>query len=76
MTRPIGLRIARVKIWLNLRERTNEFLGAFASQERALGASEGKLKDNDSIITIPYVISELMPDGQITLEDILNAKEE
>jgi hypothetical protein len=69
-----------MEIWVNVREDTHAFLGAYTSMERALDASIGNLdtsmedEDGDSIISFPYHLDMPMTSGTLTVEDILNGE--
>lgn len=64
-----------MKIYVNLQEDTMKFMGAFSTLERALDGGVGKLNHfDDAILTLPYTIDEDITNGELTVEDILNAK--
>lgn len=67
-----------MEIWINVREDTGAFLGAYTTMERALDASIGNLdedaEDGDSVISFQYELDMPMTAGTLTVEDILNGK--
>ena len=64
-----------MKIYINLQEDTMKFMGAYSTLERALDGGVGKLNYfDDAILTIPYTIDANITDGDLTVEDIINAK--
>ncbi len=69
--------MTNIEIWVNIHEKTGQFLGAYSTMDRALDASIGSLnniRDEIGVITFQYDIDMPLGDGILTVEDILNGK--
>jgi hypothetical protein len=59
---------------VNVFERTGKFLGAYTSRERAFDAGVNDLTNDNEVLTFGYELIDSMSSGQITVEEVLNGK--